>query len=203
MNDVLIPEIVSATPFDKHYAIIGTRTPDDIQIHIANNLACVLSMVKRCKIKTGAADGIDYCAMSSTAPGMLEVYLPWKSYHSDRIPKHAKVIVYDKRLHPDWTASVSKYHPAVEHLTAGMFALHARNYGIVAGCAGVLAFPNEYGSGGTAQGIRIAKDLRIPVVQGNKGSIKDVALFMSNALKTFGMIEDVSTYPKTITGKTI
>lgn len=73
--------------------------------------------------------------------------------------------VYDPRPHRAWTGSVRTYHPAPERLTRGMFALHARNFGIVANAVAVIAAAKDSAQGGgTGQGIRIARGLGIPVI---------------------------------------
>ena len=41
----------------------------------------------------------------------------------------------------------------------------ARNYGVVEGCALVVALPLVKDNGGTGQGIRIARALNIPLIQ--------------------------------------
>ena len=156
----------------KSFACIGTREPDAKQERIAAALVS-MATARNGFVTTGAAQGIDLIAMQSAAEGRLHVYLPWESYNAGIIPVHAHRTVYDRVLHTAWTESVIKYHPAAARLSRGAFALHARNYGIVAPTQLVLAFPNEKGEGGTGQGIRIAKDLGINLIQVNKYSVKD------------------------------
>lgn len=138
-------------------------------------------------VRTGAANGIDQIAMEGTRGRHLEVYLPWDSYNRSIISPSASVVVYDPTIHRTWTDSVSRYHPAGNRLSRGAFALHARNFGIIDGSHGVVALPDEAGGGGTGQGIRIARALKIPLVQGNKGSITDVPRFIGRALQMLGL----------------
>lgn len=151
-------------------AIIGTRTPDEYQAAAAEEAAQEISRMGFI-VTTGAAFGIDTKAMLGTAPGSLEIYLPWATYNSHLIPKHASIIVYNPAEHVSWTTSVGRFHPAPKKLSRGAFALHARNYGIVSPTKLVLAMPDAQGEGGTAQGIRIARGLGIPVIEVRKGSM--------------------------------
>jgi hypothetical protein len=157
-------------------AIIGTRTPDKYQAEAAKDGARCVSEIG-CTVTTGAAFGIDTEAMTGATPGHLEVYLPWANYNSGLVPKHAKVTVYNPKIHIDWTASVKRYHPAPYVLTRGALALHARNFGIVNKAVAVVAFPDEKGEGGTAQGIRIARGLNIHVIECRKGASTSHTLF--------------------------
>ena len=65
--------------------------------------------------------------------------------------------------HADWTQSVYDHHPAGKYLKAGVFCLHARNYGIVAPAQAVIALPRPPEEGGTAQGMRVGRALGLPV----------------------------------------
>ncbi len=185
MTEILGPEIEVAKT-GKCYAIIGTRSPDEAQITVARNLATAITLIGGHWVHTGAADGIDTEAMVGSRPDRLKVFLPWASYNRGSIPVGATVVVYDPSIHAEWTRSVSAYHPAASRLSRGAFALHARNFGIVESCAGVIALPGADGGGGTGQGIRIANGLGIPVVRGDKGSITDAPRFIGKALQTLG-----------------
>lgn len=172
----------------KHFAIIGTRDPDAAQAEVAYRLAWAIAWLGRQIIRTGAAYGIDQKAMEGTGGRGLHVYLPWPSYNRDIIPASANRVVYTPSIHTSWTESVTRFHPAASRLTRGALALHARNFGIIDGVHGVIALPNEDGGGGTGQGIRIAKALNIPVIQGNKGSIFDAPRFIGKALQQLGLV---------------
>jgi hypothetical protein len=151
-------------------AIIGTREPDIQQARSAWLLARTLTKMGY-GVTTGAADGIDTRAMEGSYPDHLHVFLPWNTYNCNKVPEGAEITVYNPKVHLDWTASVKKYHPAFNRLRHGPIALHARNFGIIEPSIAVAAFPDEKGGGGTAQGIRIAKDLGKPVFQNNRGLI--------------------------------
>jgi hypothetical protein len=173
----------------KYFAIIGSRTPDKAQEEVAYHLAWAITVIGGHTLRTGAAYGIDQKAMEGARPNHLEVFLPWSSYNRSIIPAGASVVVYTPSIHRDWTASVASYHPNISALTHAAIALHARNFGIIHGCHGVVALPREDGGGGTAQGVRIANGLNIPVIQGNKGSITDVPRFIGKALQELGLAD--------------
>lgn len=159
-------------------AIIGTREPSQLQQLLAIRSSQMLS-AEGVEIVTGAADGIDTCAMDGAKPGTLTVVLPWASYNANKIPSHARKVVYTQSdSHLLWTQSVSLYHPAFSKLTPGAMALHARNYGIVELVDFVLAFPDFSGGGGTAQGIRIAVALEKPCITLNKGVVADSPAYL-------------------------
>lgn len=179
-------EVVGKAP-GRCYAIIGTREPDEEQKTVALNLACAIAIIGGHRVHTGAAYGIDQKAMEGTSGKNLTVFLPWASYNRGIIPPGATIVVYDPTIHAHWARSVATYHPAPRNLTCGAFALHARNYGIIEGCAGVIALPGPDGGGGTGQGIRIARALKIPIIQGNKGSITDAPRFIGKALQILGL----------------
>jgi len=124
-------------------------------------------------VVTGAAVGADQTAAETAlaAGGLVHLVLPWASYEErwirriqSQFPRRVTVEVYDVARHPAWTDSVRTYHPAFHALSRGAIALHARNYGIVAGAAAVVAAAHDArGGGGTGQGIRMARGLGIPV----------------------------------------
>lgn len=142
-------------------AIIGTRVPTTPQ-----KALCMAAVSYHSDqgdtIATGGASGIDALAMEWA--DRLQVFVPWKGFQIKTIPLRAEVIVYDPTVHHAWTESVFKFHPAPGRLTPISLKLHARNYGIIENSSLVWAFPRPDGEGGTGQGIRIAKSLKIPLV---------------------------------------
>jgi len=139
-------------------------------------------------IATGGAKGVDHAAMHTTEPGRLEVYLPWENFNHEIIPKHARRIVYNVFEHPLWAESVAKYHPTPGNLSSVIQKLHARNYGVVEGCALVIALPTAENSGGTGQGIRIARELKIPLIQmsAKVAALNEPAALLRLAEETLG-----------------
>lgn len=123
---------------------------------------------------TGAAEGADQRAAEVIlqAGGSMKLVLPWPDYEAawvnEQVAVHAdrvEILVYDEREHGEWGESVVRYHPNPGVLTPRMVRLHARNYGIVEHCFFVVALPSisKRGGGGTAQGIRVANGLGIPL----------------------------------------
>lgn len=173
-------------PEKDSYAIIGTREPDEAQAEVAFRLAWAIAILGGQIVRTGGAYGIDQKAMEGTQGRNLEVYLPWASYNQVIVPNTARRIVYDPKVHTSWTDSVGLYHPNAVRLSRSILSLHARNFGIVHGVRTVIALPSEDGGGGTGQGIRIARALRIPVIQANRGTINDAPRFIGRALQQLG-----------------
>lgn len=152
-------------------SIIGTREPSLAQGLYAENLARQLSYTHGVTIRTGGAYGIDQAAMTGASRPLLEVFLPWRAYNRAIVPANAgRIVVASPDTNPEWFASVDTYHPNPKALTPGGRALHARNYPLAAEVDLVLAFPNEQGIGGTGQGMRIARDKGVPVLQFNKNA---------------------------------
>lgn len=124
-------------------------------------------------LRTGACDGADQRAADTAleAGGEVHLCLPWWSYEwvwvdsrKLRYPGQVAQLVYDRLKHPEWTNSVTEFHPASAALSRGALALHARNYGIVAPCEFGVALPSlERGGGGTGQGLRVGDALGVPV----------------------------------------
>jgi hypothetical protein len=142
------------------------------------------------RIRTGAAYGIDEAAMMGAL--WLDVFLPWKSYNREIIPERAAITVYDPYAHATWAASVSAWHPAPQRLSRGMFALHARNFGIQCHPVNVdlcVAFPNSTGGGGTAQGMRIAEFLKIPLISIRAGQDFDYDQLHDQVFEVLGQKE--------------
>ncbi len=122
-------------------------------------------------VVTGAARGCDQLAARAAleAGGQVELVLPWASYEADWVgevtdpyPDQVSCVIYDPETH-GWDETVTVYHPTPGRLSSGARALHARNFGIVGGASCVVALPGIVRPGGTAQGIRIAEALKIPV----------------------------------------
>lgn len=152
----------------KTVAIIGSRRIDPNQFNYI--VAVAKAFAKRgWVIKTGCADGADYASMvgcREVDPTLLTLYLPWARYNESYQRDTDHKLIYDERDQQFlfWKESVAKYHPAPQRLSRGAFALMARNYGIVSGADVVVAMPMSITDvGGTGQGMRIAKDLDIPL----------------------------------------
>jgi hypothetical protein len=175
----------------KVIAAIGTRQiqlahPEAVMLF---RLGCAAAGRFGHRLRTGAAPGFDQLAVETSLQygGWCDLFLPWESYEKPWVQyiqqqsiqlwgeNRIHIEVFDPTFqkfphHEDWAESVRQYHPAPERLNQGAFKLHARNYGIIIDCSGpqdllancVLAVPSQEG-GGTAQGMRIAIDLEVPM----------------------------------------
>lgn len=174
-------------------AVFGTRAPGGA---VSQAVASLVNFVSRLgyTIRTGGAEGVDEAAMFATE-GRLEVMLPWATYNEALMGKVAAakkdlaITVYNPLFHQDWTKSVTDLHPYSKGLTRGPFALHARNYGIVAGSILGVAFPNYINNpngGGTSQGIRIAKALGVPLIESPIGGEWTFESLLMRTLQALG-----------------
>lgn len=141
-------------------AVIGTRRPTEETAGLCRKISAAFRDAGW-ELVTGNAQGIDSIARNTwneTRPERVTLVLPWAGYNRDKIHPANKVLVLDS--HPDWLASVKLYHPAYERLSETETKLHARNYGIIFCSDVVVAFPKDgKESGGTGQGIRVARAL--------------------------------------------
>lgn len=145
-------------------AIIGTRQPTAELRSLCRNVAAAFRDLG-CHLVTGNADGIDGIAVdiwNRLFPERVTLVLPWPNYNRHRIhPQNSVIVFRDQR---EWAESVVRYHPTGRHLSIGAFRLHARIYGIVEMADAVIAFPYDgRESGGTGQGIRIARQMGKPL----------------------------------------
>ena len=166
----------------KAYAGIGSReTPEEFKTLIrvlALNLAS-----KGYALNTGLAIGADQSFIEGAVliDGFINLYLPWKSYERKWLEALLKkynsekinITVYDRIRHEDAYNSVEKYHPRGKWLKRPVVCLHARNYLIIKDVEFVICYTRDgKDSGGTGQGIRIARDLNKPVYNlANKADI--------------------------------
>jgi hypothetical protein len=158
----------------KYHAFIGTRRLDAVH-HL--NLERYMDEAKKAveegyTVISGGAKGADARAMTTAilTGGLVIGVLPWASYEHDYIhglrlgfPAQFAMWVYDPDKHPEWRDSVAKYHPAPHALRQSGHRLHARNYGIISVAEKVTALSVDE-TGGTGQGIRIARALGKPLL---------------------------------------
>lgn len=145
-------------------AIIGTRQPSTNITGLCRKISTAFRNVGW-ELVTGNAQGIDSIARDTwneTCPERVTLVLPWPDYHRNKIQPANKVVVFNGQ--PDWLLSVKLYHPAYARLSEAEIKLHARNYGIILRADVVVAFPSDgKESGGTGQGIRVARGLDKPL----------------------------------------
>lgn len=141
-------------------AIIGTRQPTADMAGLCRKVSIAFRDIGW-ELVTGNAKGIDSIARDAwneTCPERVTLVLPWPEYNRDKIHPANKIVVFDNQM--DWLLSVKLYHPAYAQLSEAEIKLHARNYGIIFHADVVIAFPNDgKESGGTGQGIRVARAL--------------------------------------------
>lgn len=181
-------EIIAKEVHKDCYAIIGTRNPDAAQEEIAYHLAWAIAVLGGKIVRTGADYGINKQAMDGTNGHNLEVYLPYSSYNRNIIPTTASIRVYNPNTDTAWTDSINRYHPSPNRLSSTDIALHAKDFGIIDGCKGVIALPQEDGEGYTGQGIRLARALNIQLILGIKGQIEDAPRFIGKVLQKLGLV---------------
>ncbi len=156
-------------------AIVGTRRPTPAQLAWARRRA-EEAVRAGYVVVTGAAAGIDQAAAEAAlaAGGRVKLVLPERRFQQAWVEKvmeaysgRVSVVVFDPAVHSEWLASVRRLHPNADALSDYVVRLHARNYGIVAGAERVYAAPRWDGDepvGGTAQAVRVAQALGVPVV---------------------------------------
>lgn len=154
----------------KYYAGIGSRkTPPDI-LDLMEKIAFWLQQ-RGWILRTGACQGADQAftkgATNRLRYGTCELYIPWNGYEenfTNNASKRGAIVKTLKRDDKEALESVDKYHPAAKKLGAGARKLHARNWLIVKDAKFVICWtPGGKETGGTGQGLRIARDLGIPV----------------------------------------
>jgi hypothetical protein len=127
-------------------------------------------------LHTGAAPGADqsFAMGAFRAGGRVMLHLPWATYEREWITQMRKhyarciriQVVDDCAQYEKALDSVEAFHPRGAHLGRGPRMLHARNYTILSPepeqfVKFVLAVPKN-NSGGTMQGLRVAKALSVP-----------------------------------------
>ena len=150
------------------FAGIGSRdTPPQI-LKLMEDIAIVLAQ-RGWVLRSGLADGADqaFHVGATMAKGQQENYIPWKGFNG----ANAQAIVAPEL--PNWEIALgisSQFHPAWDKCSDGAKKLHGRNLYQIAGknldlpvdCV-VCWTKNGQEVGGTAQAMRIAKHLQIPI----------------------------------------
>jgi len=174
----------------KYYAGIGSReTPKDIQ-DLMTKLATTLES-KEYILRSGGADGAD----TAFENGVLddnnkEIYLPWKNFNNSNSP------YYNFDNIDEATKIAKQFHPKFDNLSTGAKKLITRNTYQVLGLN--LNTPSEFiicwtidgkMKGGTAQALRIANSLEIPIYNlGKKSDYKQtIDRFLSNKKSIFNL----------------
>ena len=144
---------------------LGEVPPEGLRIYKHAAAACVS---RGYVLSTGAAKGADQLAaeICLQSGGLVQLYLPWASYESQWVQsmmaKYPGQIRASSRLSQEAMDSI-QVHPYANSLKQGARMLMARNYMIIERCKSVIAIPRPPEEGGTAQGIRLCRQMNIPV----------------------------------------
>lgn len=151
-----------------NYAGIGSRETPDWVIDVMEKMGAWLAK-KGDKLRSGGADGADsaFERGCDSVGGKKEIFLPWKGFN--RKVENEQVFCKYNNIE-EAVAIAKKYHPYWENLSQGGRALQARNSYQVLGKD--LSTPSDFvvcytkdgkEKGGTAQAMRIAKDVGVPI----------------------------------------
>ena len=167
------------------YAGIGSRKTPPYVLNIMTQIAVVLAK-KGYVCHTGACIGADqaFAEGALQGGGQVHLLLPWSGYESNWVQTlngSVTTQVYNPATDVAATESVKNYHPAFNHLSRPVVALHARNYLIINQAEFCVCWtPDGLSSGGTGQAIRIAQDAGIPVY--NLGLAGTMAAFVARLM---------------------
>ena len=150
------------------YAGVGSRETPDTILKLMVNIAVDLAQ-KGWLLRSGLAEGADqaFHLGATIANGQQENYIPWKGFNGA-----SSQAIITPHL-PSWNAALkisSRFHPAWGRCSEGAKKLHGRNLYQIVGrgldlpvdCV-ICWTKNGREIGGTAQAMRIAKHLQIPI----------------------------------------
>lgn len=156
-----------------YYAGIGSReTPEHI-LNIMHHIGAYLADQKW-TLRSGAANGADasFEEGATRQGGETEIFLPWAGFNFSKSLLHPKTYPFSDE-EKKFTA---QYHPAWNKCSPSARLLHQRNTRIMLGCEGVhgeevqpVKFVVAWTQGGelkggTAQALRIAMALNVPII---------------------------------------
>ena len=166
------------TCFARYYAGIGSRDLTPEQLEICRKLGQWFAAAGWV-LNSGNAKGADQAfalGANRVDPSLVHLHLPWPSYERQAVVKGNVVrCVEDLATHElEWyTKHAEKHHPAWGRLSQGAQKLMTRNGMILLPCGChpvdlVLAWPsNRKGGGGTGQGMRIAEEQGVRLINLN------------------------------------
>lgn len=160
-----------------YYAGIGSRdTPDHI-LNIMHHIGAYLA-TQGWVLRSGAANGADASFEEGAihGEGKMEIYLPWGGFnhhkselHPGKYPFSDKEKQFSAKFHPAWnkcSPSARLMHQRNLRQIVGMEPIHGEM--VQASKFVVCWTPGGQLKGGTAQALRIATALNIPII--NLGS---------------------------------
>lgn len=121
------------------------------------------------QVHSGNAEGIDFAFAeggNSVDPFRVFVHLPWKGFNDHQIhPKNRMILP----PYPNWMHDTTvRLHPRGPYLKQGALKLHTRNVAIVHHTILCVAAPSDkVGGGGTGQGMRVAVDAGVELINLN------------------------------------
>lgn len=186
-----------------YYAGIGSRdTPEHI-LTIMHHIAAYLA-TQGWTLRSGAASGADasFEEGADISNGAKEIYLPWKGFNHSKSELHPlnypftqNEVEFSAKLHPAW----NKCAPSAR-------LMHQRNLRQVIGCEQIhgeqvqaskfVVCWTEKGAlkGGTAQALRIASMLNVPIFNLGKPKSTD---------ELTAMVEAIDEFQQKMKGKTV
>ena len=156
-----------------YYSGIGSRdTPDHI-LNIMRHIGAYLA-TQGWVLRSGAAKRADTSFEEGAlhVEGETEIYLPWEGFnnhkselHPSKYPFSTKEKQFTAKFHPAWnkcSPSVRLLHQRNTRIMIGMEAIHGEM--VQASKFVVCWTPGGQLKGGTAQALRIATALNIPII---------------------------------------
>lgn len=166
------------------YTGIGSR---ETPVGVLKDMQHIGSYLAKCgwTLRSGAAGGADsaFERGCDSSNGKKEIYLPWNGFNKRRLNDETVFLGAN-----DLSMQVApQFHPAWERCSRGARSLHARNVCQILGLTMytltdvvICWTPRGSGSGGTGQAIRMARSLKIPVIDlGHPNGEEDLYTFFS------------------------
>lgn len=180
-----------------HYSGIGSRQTPDYILKIMRHIGYYLAS-ENWILRSGAAQGADSAFEDGAlaAKGQVEIYLPWKYHRGHTSEMHPLNYPFCR----EEMEIAEKFHPAWHRCNAKVRLLHQRGLRQIVGLSLlpgneiliskliVCWTPNGELTGGTAQALRIAMDLKIPII--NLGLARNNVELETLLLKIEKIVED-------------
>lgn len=185
-----------------YYAGIGSReTPEHI-LTIMHHIGAYLA-TQGWILRSGAAQGADYSFEEGAihVEGETEIYLPWKGFNNHKSELHPMNYPFSD----EEKQFAAKYHPSWNRCSPSARLLHQRNTRQLIGIEalhGEIVQPSKFlvcwtegGSlkGGTAQALRIATAINIPIINlGRAKSAKELEAMVLAVDELQGKLRDTT-----------
>ena len=158
---------------NNYYCGIGSRdTPQHI-LNIMHHIAAYLG-TQGWTLRSGGAPGADsaFEKGASDVNAAMEIYLPWENFNHSKSELHPKKYPFSM----EERTYAAQHHPAWNKCSPSARLMHQRNVRQIIGLEplhGEIVMPSKFVvcwtrdgllNGGTAQALRIANSLAIPVI---------------------------------------